>query len=173
MPGGVDATGGVSCTDVTGTLAFDPPLTNGGTAPETTQITLMASACTTTRSSAQVTGATATATLRTPTDSCASLLVPKPVAAAVTWNPSSVHASVIEFSVYGIVNSPGTGDAGFQLPGSGGTAGVSGSFAGSDDGATSHGAIYTDLPAAQVLSSCAAPGGLASLTLASGSVTLS
>jgi hypothetical protein len=95
------------------------------------------------------------------------------VAVAASYTPSSVHASVVAFSGYAIVSAPTTADVGFSLPGSGGTATVTGSFAGTDKGAKSTATIYSTMTPTQALAACAAAGGLVSLSLAAGSVTLS
>jgi hypothetical protein len=63
------------------------------------------------------------------------------------------------------------GDVGFVFPNSGGTTSVTGSFAGSDNGAGSSASAYTDMTAQGVLSTCQSSG-LPSLTGA-GTVALS
>lgn len=171
--GGAVATGSITCTKVTGTITFTPPITGNGSSAESTDISLTVDGCTTTGSNvAQVTGGTATATIKTASSNCSNLLNPQPVSVAVSWSPGSVHASQASFSSDGIV-SDSAGHLGFGLPGSGGTATVTGSFAGSDNGAKSSATTYSTLTAAELQSACASPAGVASLTVASGSVTLS
>ena len=173
QPGGTIAAGTITCNQVTGSITFDPPLSTGGTAPETTEISLTTSGCATTGSTVQVTSATTTATLSSATNNCASLLSSKPVAVASTYTPSSVHASVVSFSGYVIVTEATTADVGFSLPDTGGTAKVVGSFAGTDHGAKSTATIYSTMTSTQALAACATGSGLASLSLAAGVVTLS
>jgi hypothetical protein len=171
LAGGKVATGSVTCTNVTGTIAFNPPLTNGGTSPETTSITLTASGCTPTGSSAStVTGGTATATIQSATNGCLSLLTSKPVAVAVAWSPSSIHASVATFSGYAIVTDASS-HIGFGLPNSGGTASIAGSFAGADNGAASKATTYSGQTQTTLLAACATAAGVPSLAILNGSVT--
>jgi hypothetical protein len=172
LAGGTIATGGVTCTNVVGVVNFSPPLTSSGTSAETTEISLTASGCTTSGSNAApVTGGRASATIQSTSNSCTGLLSSKPVAVAVTWAPNSIHASVASFSGYAIVPDA-AGHIGFSLPGSGGTVTVAGSFAGSDNGAASKASTFSDQTTAQLLATCGTTAGVASLTIASGSVTL-
>jgi len=128
----VVATGSVTCTTLTGTVSFAPPLTNSAKSPGTTSITVTSSGCTAVGSHvATVTGGTGTASISNAMDSCASLLTPQPLTFDVTWSPATIHKSVVTFSSYSV------GASGFTLPASGGKATVTGSFAGSDHGASS------------------------------------
>ncbi|HUY22248.1 MAG TPA: hypothetical protein VMV22_07890 [Acidimicrobiales bacterium] len=171
--GGTVATGSVTCTNVTGTITFTPPLTNSGTSAEATRISLAAAGCTTAGSTGiQVASGTATATITSPTNGCVSLLSSKPVVVAVAWSPSSIHASVASFGGYAIVTDAAQ-HTGFGLPNAKGTASVDGSFAGTDHGATSTAATYSSLTTTQLLTACGTTAGLAALTIASGTVTLS
>jgi hypothetical protein len=172
LAGGTVATGSITCTNVTGTVTFNPPLTNSGTSPETTSIALNASGCTTTGSNVSVVqSGTATTTIQSTTNGCTSLLSSKPLAVAITWAPRTTHASVVSFSGYAIVNDAAN-HIGFGLPASGGTATVAGSFAGSDNGAASKSTTYSGLTTTQLLAACASASGVPSLALVSGSVTL-
>jgi len=168
--GGLVATGTVTCSNVSGTITFNPPLSNSGTSPETTTISLNASGCTQTGSNAQVTSGTATATIPGSTNACTSLLTSKPVAVGVAWTPSSVHATVATFSGYAVVMNS-AGDIGFGLPASGGTASVAGSFAGSDNGSASKATTYSALTSTQLLAECGAATGMSTLAITSGTAT--
>lgn len=173
LAGGTVATGSVSCTHVTGTITFTPPLSNTGTSPETTRLSLDASGCTTSAPGGiPVTGGTATATIHSSTNGCVSLLTSKPVAVAVAWSPSSVHATVASFGGYAIV-SDASQHTGFGLPDAKGTVSVAGSFAGTDNGASSTASTYSDLTSIQLLTTCGTSTGLTALTIATGSVTFS
>ncbi|MFZ0170921.1 MAG: hypothetical protein WAL04_04475 [Acidimicrobiales bacterium] len=77
---------------------------------------------------------------------------------------------MVTFSGHRIVTNS-AGDVGFVFPNSGGTASVTGSFAGSDHGAGSSASSYTDMTEKGVLSTCRSSG-LPSLT-GTGMVTLS
>lgn len=170
--GGTIAAGSVTCTKVTGKVTFDPPLTGSGTSPEKSEVTLDASGCTVTGSSVKVESGVAVTTIPSPTSACTSLLSSKPVAVAVTWTPSTIHASVLSFSGFSAGTNP-AGDAGFVLPSSGGTSVVTGSFAGSDKGAKSTASLYSGYTTVGLLGLCSAKAGLASLNVSTGQVTLS
>lgn len=173
LAGGVVSTGSVTCTNVTGTITFSPPLSNTGTSPETTRLSLTATGCTTAGSSGtQVTSGTATATIQSPTNGCISLLTSKPVAVAVTWSPSSIHASVASFSGYAIV-SDAAQHIGFGLPNAKGSVSVAGSFAGTDNGAKSTASTYSNITTVQLLTACGTTAGVPTLAIARGTVTFS
>jgi hypothetical protein len=67
-----------------------------------------------------------------------------------------------------VVNA--SGDLGFSVPNSGGTASVTGSYSRSDGGASSTAKAFTNETAGQIASQCTT--GLASLTIASGNSLL-
>ncbi|HXX89287.1 MAG TPA: hypothetical protein VEI83_03570 [Acidimicrobiales bacterium] len=168
------ATGGVSCTNLTGTVTFSPPLAKGGTSPETYRFSLTATGCTTTGSDvAQVVSGTAVTTVEVPTNGCASVLGRGPgKGTVITWTPSSIAPTTVSFS--GSATGPNSaGDLGFAVPGPGGTATVTGSFAGADNGAHSTASAYTSFPESELRATCQGPGGLSSVTMTSGSVDLS
>jgi len=171
--GGAVAAGSVTCTNVTGTITFTPPLSNTPTGPETTRLSLTATGCTTAGSSGtQVTSGTATATIQSSTNGCVSLLTSKPVVVAVAWSPSSIHASVASFGGYAIVTGAAQ-HTGFGLPNAKGSVSVAGSFAGADNGAKSTASTYSDLTSVQLLTACGTAAGLPQLAIANGSVTFS
>ena len=99
------------------------------------------------------------------------LLNPQLIAVDVTWSPASVHPSSTRISGYSIGVSP-TGGGGFTLPNKGGTTTVTGSFAGTDHGASSSSAIYSDESAGQLIAACGSSGGLTSIAVSSGHLTL-
>jgi len=173
VAGGAVAAGSVTCTNVTGTITFTPPLSNTPTGPETTRISLTATGCTTAGSGGtQVTSGTATATIQSSTNGCVSLLSSKPVAVAVAWSPSSIHASVASFGGYAIVTDAAQ-HTGFALPNAKGSVSVAGSFAGSDNGAKSTASTDSNLTSVQLLTTCGTAAGLPELAVASGAVTFS
>lgn len=169
------ATGSITCSG-TGTVTFDPPLAKGGTSiSETVTIVIAATACTTSGSNvSKVTGATSTLTIQLASNACSVLGASNAASGTPTWTarwtPSSIENSMVTFSGHQIVTNS-AGDVGFVFPNSGGTASVMGSFAGNDNGASSSASSYTDMSAANVLSTCRASG-LPSLT-GTGTVTLS
>lgn len=165
------ASGSVTCNEVTGGLAFSPPLTVTGTSPETGTIRLHASGCTTSGSSAATVGSgTAAVTLTSPTSTCSGVLTLRSVALTIHWTPSTIAPSTLTFSGYSITTKP-AGNGGFSFPDPGGTAKVTGSFAGTDAGASSTAAIYFDPSVAQLEAVCRSSG-LPSIPVTSGTVTL-
>jgi hypothetical protein len=168
----VVATGGVTCSDVSGTVSFSPPLTTSGSAAETVTVNLTTKGCTTHGSNvAHVQGGKIAATLSESSSACAALLNTQPVVVSATWSPTTIHPSTIDISGYSIGVSP-SGGGGFTLPNKGGTSKVSGSFAGDDHGASSTSAIYSDQGVGQLVSACASAGGLSSITVTSGHLSL-
>jgi hypothetical protein len=169
------ASGSVTCSTVTGSLAFSPPLTatgaGAGAGAETGTIRLHASGCATSGSDVSAVGSgTAAVSLSSPTSTCSGVLTLRSVALTIHWMPSTVTPSVLAFSGYSIASRP-TGNGGFSFPDPGGTAKVTGSFAGSDGGASSTAAIYFDPSVAQLQSVCRSSG-LSSIPVTSGTVTL-
>jgi len=166
------ATGAVTCTGVTGMLTFSPPLTTKGAGAESTGISLKAAGCTTKGSNvAAVAGATATATISSPTSSCTGLLNSRVLTIDITWSPATIHQSVLTFTGYGGTTSS-SGGLGFTLPKVGDTAKVIGSFAGSDHGAGSTGQAFSGQTGTQLLTACGSSAGLASIQVTSGTLDL-
>jgi hypothetical protein len=166
------AIGAITCTGITGALTFSPPLTTKGAAAESTAINLKASGCTTAGSTGPaVTAGTGSATISSATSSCTGLLTPRALTINITWSPSTIRPSVLTFSGYSAAMNS-AGDEGFTLPTSGGTAKVTGSFAGSDLGATSTAQTFSNQTGTQLLASCGSSAGLASLQVTSGTLAL-
>ncbi len=165
------ATGSVSCGTVTGRLAFEPPLTATGTGPERATVTLRASDCTTTGSSASTVGSgSADVTLTSPTSTCSGVLTLRSVALTIHWTPATIRPSTVSFSGYSITSTP-SGSGGFAFPDPGGRSSVTGSFAGMNRGAGSTAAIYFQPSAAQLQAVCRSSG-LAALPVTSGTIAL-
>ena len=166
----VTATGRVTCSHITGGLAFSPPLTATGTSPESATITLKATGCTTTGSDVSTIGSGSTkVTLTSPTSACSGVLTLRSVALTIGWS-SGATPSTVTFSGYSIASTP-AGNGGFSFPNPGGSAAVTGSFAGSDRGTGSTAAIYFDPSVAQLLTVCRSSG-LSSIPVTAGTVTL-
>lgn len=171
-PAAKTATGAITCTHLAGRLTFLPPLRDKGTVTEVTTISLQASGCTTSGSNVpDVTGSVASGTITSPTNSCTGLLTSRALSIHITWAPSTIRASVLTFSGYRGASSVSGGE-GFALPNAGGTAKVTGSFSGSDQGAASSAETYSDQTATQLLTACSSSAGLTSLAVTSGTVTL-
>ncbi len=154
------AKGSVTCASMTGSVTFSPPAKDGGTSPEVQRFTLTATHCTASAKGVHVTRATIAATVRRPTNSCGALFESAPATGTVTWSTRSMKKSTFRFSSYSLAVSP-TGQRGFRLPAPGGTARVTGSFAGADHGARSMAVGYLDLTASQFSAECASGSGLA------------
>jgi hypothetical protein len=168
----VVATGSVTCSDVSGSVEFAPPLTTNGSAAETVSISLTAKGCTTHGSNvSQIDNGKIVSSLSVSSNACAGLLNPQPVAVDVTWTPDTVHASTIHLSGYSIAVGP-SGGGGFTLPNKGGTSTVNGSFAGSDHGSSSTSAIYSDEGVGALVAACGSASGLASIAVTSGHLAL-
>ena len=167
------ATGTITCGDITGTVSFSPPLTATGTSAERASISLTATGCTIGGGSnaSHVGNGKINSSLSVPSNACGNLLNPQPISVDVAWTPASIHPSSIKVSGYSIGASP-SGGGGFTLPNNGGTTQVAGSFAGSDRGASSTAAIYSDEGAGQLVAACGSAAGLASITVSSGHLAL-
>lgn len=168
----VVATGGVTCTNMTGMLSFSPPLKTNGDEAESIAISLMATRCTTSGSNiSSVTGAETYTTILSPSNACSGILTLRPFTTKVIWNPETIGPSVVHFSEYSF-SSDRSGSEVFTLPNPGGTARVTGSFAGSDKGAGSTATAYLGRTLKQLLTACSTNLGLALVPVASGRVTL-
>jgi hypothetical protein len=166
------ATGGVTCTGMTGSLTFTPPLTNKGGSAESTAIALSSSGCTAKGSNVStVTGGTASATISSTSNSCAELITSRALTINIAWAPATIRPSVLTFSGYGGTTAPSGGE-GFKLPNPGGTAKVTGSFSGSDHGASSTAVALSNETTTQLLTACGSPAGLTSVQVTSGTVSL-
>lgn len=164
----VVATGGVTCTKVTGTVTFTPPVRHVGTTTETQTVTFRASGCRTTGSNVKhVTAGVLRVVVHRPSNSCIGLLSTVLPKSTGTWVPSSIHSTTAAFSGLTFVYSK-TGDVGFTVPNSGGTARVSGSFAGRDHGKRSTATVYTNMTPTQFRDACISSAGLARQSIVSG-----
>ncbi|MFI5034990.1 MAG: hypothetical protein ACHQFZ_02155 [Acidimicrobiales bacterium] len=165
----VVATGSVTCTKVTGSITYRPPIHHVGTVPETQVFTFHASRCSTKGSNVhRVSSGSLTASVHRPLNSCIDLLVHAKLSSGTgTWIPKSIHPTTAHFSGFAFVYNA-AGDVGFALPNPGGTATVRGSFAGRDHGARSTVTVYTNFTPAQFRDQCLAPAGVARESLVSG-----
>jgi hypothetical protein len=166
--------GPVKCTGIKGSISFVPPLTNSGTAPETTtEVVITITKC---KNQPGATGAapkkgTVHENIVAPgaTDSCGSLEgtgPPTPETLTVNWKNGD-GSSTSSYSGY-TVSANGAGDEGFVLPNTGGTGSTSGSYA-QASGSTA--AAYSNLTASQLAADCAGAG-IKKLTIKSGSSLL-
>jgi len=179
---------------ISGTITFSPPLKLGGTSPEVTTVNIKEKPCTTTATNLRAGGklkgkVKQSISSGTSTNSCTGLTTSAPETLTVKWTwkntagvaLDNVNPTTISFSGYNIVSSTNppwttSGDEGFQLPGNGsgggGTSSGTGSFLGTDGGASSTAEAFLGLTAAQLSSDCSSSGGLASATFAFGYATV-
>jgi len=94
----------------------------------------------------------------------------------VKWSPPVGQKFASSKSVIAITSTSGGVDMGghgtFTIPGNPGTGSISGSFPGADAGASSSSTTATAETESQLAAQCQTSGGLASLTLGSGTATL-
>ena len=168
----------VTCADVSGTVTFSPPLTlsGGATHSQTTTVSASLKKCGVTGpNAAKVTGGTVSGTIVDPstTGSCTGLSGASVVTGSLstTWKskdilqPGSTSTTTFNQDV-GSTYTKGKNSYGlFEIPGAGGTIGVSGDFTGSNGGATSSIEAQTKDTDAQIVTQCESPGGLSTLTI--------
>ncbi|HYA68385.1 MAG TPA: hypothetical protein VED63_06610, partial [Acidimicrobiales bacterium] len=163
-------TGTVACNDVSGTVTFNPPLTDGGTSPEVALAQVTIGGCVGADGATTPDAGYGTVSLFTSTDDCADLAAggaPIATSLAVGWSPTTLGTSSIDFSGFSL--SP-SGGAGFSLGGSGTT--VSGSYPGEDGGASTTATAVATLSTADIIAACGSTDGLESLTLTGGSLDM-
>ena len=161
--------GKVTCTKITGSITFNPPLTLNGTSAENTTVKITVKGCSVSGGGVKPKKGTVNKDISTPssTNACTSLGNSQPESLTVNWAPGSkILPTTASFSGYAVATN-GAGDEGFTLPDSGGTGSTAGSYA-QASGVTA--AAYSNETSNQLAAACAAPGGLASLKIVSGSV---
>ena len=172
-PKAVVATGSVSCTKVTGSITFKPPVRHIGTQRETQTVTFHASRCTTHGSNVKyVTSGSLTVVVHRSSNSCVSLLSSELPKGTGSWSPRSIHPTTASFTGFTFIYAK-SGDVGFRVPNAGGSAKVTGSFMGKDRGKRSTASVYTNQTPGQFRSACLSPHGLSKQAIVSGSVTFS
>jgi len=176
---------------ISGTITFTPPLKNGGTSSEVTSVKIKEKDCTDTSTNLAAHGilkGKVKQSISSPssTNSCTGLTTSAAETLTVKWTYKNsagtvldiVNPTTIAFSGYNIVSSTNppwtvSGDEGFQLPGgSSPSSSGSGSFVGTDAGASSTAVAYLGLTATQLANDCASSGGLATATFAFGAATV-
>jgi hypothetical protein len=158
----VTGTGKETCTGVSGSISFSPPLTSaGGSSTETVKVSAKLSGCS--GGTPAATSGTVKSTILTNTNSCTGLANPPATQTEtliVKWSPKTIATSTTVFGPDTAVSSP---HIGFTL--SNGT--TKGSYAGS--GANSQ--VLSNETTAAYETACASKAGLKKLTLTSGSVS--
>jgi hypothetical protein len=172
------APGTITCTHITGTITFTPALHATGTSnTEVAKTRTTSTGCTVSTGKAPSKGVTTSSITTTSTNdsanACAGLATSRPVTEHAVWTHTPLIApSTVKFSGLMVATEPVSGDAGFTLPNTGGTASVTGSYPGTDHGATSTATVYINMTAAQIFTACGTTAGVAKLTLDAGSATL-
>jgi alpha-tubulin suppressor-like RCC1 family protein len=159
--------GAVACAKTTGSVTFDPPLSNTSWASsEMALVQITLKTCSGSGGAAAPTQGVADIEVPLATSNCASLSSPRssPTSLGIIWSPASRSVTEVVFPGYTptAMESPG-----FGLGGSGTS--VQGSYSGK--GAASTATLKLGKTAAQLASACESSGGLASATI-TGNVSL-
>jgi len=149
-------TGHLSCSSITGSLTFSPPLKNGGTKAEVTTTNTVEKSCS--GGTPDPTKVTGTSSTKSATNSCAGLIKTSTVTITLSYTPTEPK------STFSGKATPTTSPPGFKLSGK-----VTGSYAASTASAT----VKLKQTETQIKAACKSSGGLGSLTIASGSSTSS
>jgi hypothetical protein len=158
------ASGTITCSKVTGTVKYTPPLTDTpGTVKMSVSLKLAKCVVTPPASGGDVTArkgccknsATSTVTL---TGGCSELTGGTGVSSTwkVTWTKPKAPKTVVNFSGFAATTN-GSGDFGLSYPESGGTGTATGSYA--ESGVTQQ--LFFNMTPAQISTACASPSGLA------------
>ncbi len=151
----VSGPGNESCSKVTGTVNFDPPLVNGATSTsEMALVHLTISDCTASGGAATPTKGNAALELPLATNDCTKVATTStvPTSIAVAWSPSTVGVSQVNFSGFTPTEST---DTSFRL--------------GSSSSTSTHAQFTLSKTTAQLKAACASAAGLASVGLTTGS----
>jgi hypothetical protein len=166
--------GTVSCTAAAGAITFVPPLvTTGPYASETATAKVTFTSCS--GSVATPTkGSIDTVFTSISTDQCppATAKGTSGGSLSIKWAPGKIEPSTVSFSTKASASGGPDDGLGYVYPGTGGTSSVSGSFMGSDKGATSTAAVYSDLSSSALLAQCETSAGLKKMKIVSGSIDL-
>ena len=184
----ITANGTVTCTKLVGKITFVPALHTTGTAnKEVSTIKVTLAGCTTTSTNlpaGSIIKGTATSKITTITtdksaNACAGLGTSRATVQTVVWTDkkstgvtlATLTKTVAHYSGFDVLSNS-LSEPGFDLPqDSGGTASATGSFVGSDAGASSQANIFGKKTATQLGTSCNAGTGLASLLLGAAGTT--
>jgi len=163
-----------SCTGVSGTLTFSPPLTKLGSTGAGDTVTLKSKLAGCTASGTTVVqplaDSTESGSFTLPDTLCSSIGSGSPIV-TVTMGRYTI-ISKISFSSEAVAPNTSTGDLGFQVPGPGGTVSTTSGFVGTDGGASSSEFLQSNLSQAKLTKSCASAKGLKSIKIVSGSLSL-
>lgn len=151
----ISGPGNESCSKVTGTLNFDPPLINDATSTsEMALVHLTISDCTASDGAGTATTGNAALELPLATNDCTKLATTStvPTSIAVAWSPDTVGVSQVNFEGFTPTEST---DTSFRL--------------GSSSSSSTHVQFTLSKTTAQLKAACASTAGLASVNLSTGS----
>jgi hypothetical protein len=152
----VVSAGYISCA-AAGTISFVPAVTTASQVVVMT-VTLQLTRCDPFSETRPATSGVATISEPVPSADCITLLgavAAVPLTGTVTWGRRfKVAPSVFTFSGMQTTTNAKTDVIGYAAPGSGGTASVTGSFAGRDGGALSHGSGTSTQTLPQLVATC-------------------
>jgi hypothetical protein len=160
--------GTVTCKDVTGSFKFSPALTVNGGSSETITTKSTLTSCAATGGTTPTKGTTTTVTVD-PSNACMAVLegAGKPETLTTKWSPGTIEPSVVSFPApTGSVGPPIT----FSLGGAGTTG--TGSYMGTDKGASSKAVVDIEGTEASIEASCESKKGLKDLVINGGTATV-
>jgi hypothetical protein len=176
----ITANGTVTCTTLGGKISFSPALHNTGTSnTETATVHVSLKGCSRTSTNLPagsiIKGVSTSKLVTTSTNdsanACAGLATSRASTQTAVWHDKNsagvtlakLTNSTTHFSGFDILTN-GSSEPGFDLPqDSGGTASGSGSFAGTDAGASSEANVFGKKTIAQITAACGTTTGLVSL----------
>jgi hypothetical protein len=165
-----------SCTAVTGSLSFNPPLSDTGTATsDTVTIKLAYSGCTDGSSLLTTLTGKVKGTFVTASNSCAGLESPTIVTTGLVskWKMSPKGTpnttTLIAGETESGVSSGGDGEFVIGAPGASPGPSSTGAFEGTDGGASSNGTLVTTLTTGELGTACGSPKGLKKVGIGTGS----
>lgn len=169
-PAGADIQPGtVTCSQVTGRVSFEPPLVEGGTASEAATLALTIKGCVAAGGGTSPTVAHGAGELPMASNTCTNLAsrTKAGLDIVISWRPTTDGSTTLSFPGF----TPTTGSS-LGLHMGGRHTRVTGSYAGSDRGATSTAAMTFGSSPADVTSACASSTGLKRLKIQAGVLTL-
>jgi hypothetical protein len=160
--------GTVTCTGLHGTVQFTPPLTTGGSSPEVASVQATMNHCVALDGGATPSVGHGATALFLASNGCENLTSAStnPISFAIKWSPAGDGATTINFPGFG------PGPAATSLEMAGGATTASGSYTGSDGGASTTVVITLKSNPAAVASACNSANGLQVLPIAAGTMNI-
>jgi hypothetical protein len=162
----INQPGTVSCSEISGTITFNPPLTLTGSSTENAKVDITVKKCSVSGGTVKPKKGVVDEPLATGTNNCASLENSMAETLTIDWAPASkINPTTASFSGY-TTGTNSKQDEGFILPNSGGTGSAVGSYA-QASGVTA--AAYTNETETQLTAACSGAG-ISSLKITSGTI---